>query len=44
MGRALKHTVLVVEDDQLQRELVSLIFEESDLDVIQHEWGSRRRS
>lgn len=35
MGRALKHTVLVVEDDQLQRELVSLIFEESDLDVIQ---------
>lgn len=35
MGRALKHTVLVVEDDQLQRELVSLIFEESDLNVIQ---------
>lgn len=35
MGRALKHTVLVVEDDQLQRELVSLIFEESDLVVIQ---------
>ena len=35
MGHALKHTVLVVEDDQLQRELVSLIFEESDLDVIQ---------
>lgn len=35
MGRALKHTVLVVEDDQLQRELVSLIFEESDMQVIQ---------
>lgn len=35
MGRALKHTVLVVEDDQLQRELVSLIFEESDMHVIQ---------
>ncbi|HEX7884284.1 MAG TPA: response regulator [Afipia sp.] len=35
MGRALKHTVLVVEDDQLQRELVSLIFEESDMNVIQ---------
>lgn len=35
MGRALKHTVLVVEDDQLQRELVSLIFEESEMNVIQ---------
>ncbi|MCF2523004.1 response regulator [Bradyrhizobium sp. G127] len=35
MGRAWKHTVLVVEDDQLQRELVSLIFEESDMHVIQ---------
>jgi DNA-binding NtrC family response regulator len=35
MGRAWKHTVLVVEDDQLQRELVSLIFEESDMNVIQ---------
>jgi DNA-binding NtrC family response regulator len=35
MGRARKHTVLVVEDDQLQRELVSLIFEESDWNVIQ---------
>lgn len=35
MGRALKQTVLVVEDDQLQRELVSLIFEESDMHVIQ---------
>ncbi|TKT73698.1 response regulator [Afipia massiliensis] len=35
MGRAFKHTVLVVEDDQLQRELVSLIFEESDMNVIQ---------
>lgn len=35
MGRAAKHTVLVVEDDQLQRELVSLIFEESDMNVIQ---------
>jgi len=34
MGRALKHTVLVVEDDQLQRELVSVIFEESDMHVI----------
>lgn len=34
MERALKHTVLVVEDDQLQRELVSLIFEESDMHVI----------
>lgn len=34
MGRAWKHTVLVVEDDQLQRELVSLIFEESDMNVI----------
>ena len=35
MGHALKQTVLVVEDDQIQRELVSLIFEESDMDVIQ---------
>lgn len=35
MGRALKHTVLVVEDDQLQRELVSLLFEESEMNVIQ---------
>lgn len=34
MGRALKQTVLVVEDDQLQRELVSVIFEESDMHVI----------
>lgn len=35
MGRAPKHTVLVVEDDRQQRELVSLIFEESDMNVIQ---------
>lgn len=35
MGHTVKHTVLVVEDDQLQRELVSLIFEESDMNVIQ---------
>ena len=35
MGRALKHTALVVEDDELQRELVSLIFEESEMNVIQ---------
>lgn len=35
MGRAFKHTVLVVEGDQLQRELLSLIFEESDMNVIQ---------
>lgn len=35
MAHAPKHTVLVVEDDQLQRELVSLIFEESDMHVIQ---------
>lgn len=35
MGHAPKQTVLVVEDDQLQRELVSLIFEESDMNVIQ---------
>jgi DNA-binding NtrC family response regulator len=34
MGRALKQTVLVVEDDQIQRELVSVIFEESDMHVI----------
>lgn len=34
MGRALKQTVLVVEDDQIQRELVSVIFEESDTHVI----------
>lgn len=34
MGRALKQTVLVVEDDELQRELVSVIFEESDMNVI----------
>ncbi len=37
MGRALKHTALVVEDDELQRELVSLIFEESEMNVIQCE-------
>ncbi|CAN5370054.1 hypothetical protein BH10PSE10_BH10PSE10_08250 [soil metagenome] len=35
MGRVWKPTVLVVENDQLQRELVSLIFEESDMHVIQ---------
>lgn len=35
MGRAGKHNVLVVEDDQLQRELVSLILEESGMNVIQ---------
>jgi len=35
MERAHKHTVLVVENDQLQRELISLIFEESDMHVIQ---------
>ncbi len=34
MGRALKQTVLIVEHDQLQRELVSVIFEESDMHVI----------
>lgn len=37
MARALKHTALVVEDDQLQRELISLIFEESEMNVIQCE-------
>lgn len=37
MGRALKHTALVVEDDELQREFVSLIFEESEMNVIQCE-------
>lgn len=37
MGRALQHTALVVEDDELQRELVSLIFEESEMNVIQCE-------
>ena len=35
MGRAWKHTVLVVEDDQLQREFVSVMLEESDMHVIQ---------
>lgn len=35
MRRTLKQTALVVEEDQLQRELVSLIFEESDMTVIQ---------
>ncbi|MBN9594440.1 MAG: response regulator [Afipia sp.] len=34
MGRALKQTVLIVEHDQIQRELVSVIFEESDMHVI----------
>lgn len=34
MRRAWKHTVLVVEDDELQLELVSVIFEESDMNVI----------
>lgn len=34
MGRQWKHTALVVQDDQLQRELVSVIFEESDMHVI----------
>lgn len=34
MEHAQKHTVLVVEDDQMQRELISLIFEESDMHVI----------
>jgi len=34
MGHALKQTVLVVEDDHVQRELVSVIFEESDMHVI----------
>ena len=34
MGHALRQTVLVVEGDQLQRELVTVIFEESDMHVI----------
>lgn len=34
MGHVLKQTVLVVEDDHVQRELVSVIFEESDMHVI----------
>lgn len=34
MGQALKQTVLVVEDDRVQGELVSVIFEESDMHVI----------
>lgn len=34
MGYASKQTVLVVEDDHVQRELVSVIFEESDMHVI----------
>ena len=34
MGRALKQTVLIVEHDQIQRELVSVIFEESNMHVI----------
>lgn len=34
MGHTLKQTVLVVENDHVQRELVSVIFEESDMHVI----------
>src|ERR1700752_428012 len=34
MGNDRRHTALVVEDDQLQRELVSVIFEESEMNVI----------
>ena len=34
MGRAWRHTALVVEDDQVEREFVSVIFEESDMNVI----------
>lgn len=37
MGRALKHTALVVENDELQRELICLIFQESEMNVIQCE-------
>lgn len=33
-GTCLKQTVLIVEHDQIQRELVSVIFEESDMHVI----------
>lgn len=37
MGQALKHTALVVENDELQRSLVSALLEESELTVIQCE-------
>lgn len=37
MGQAYKPTALVVEDDALQRSLVSVLLEESDMTVIQCE-------
>lgn len=35
MGQALKPTALVVEDDEFQRSLMSILLEESDMTVIQ---------
>ena len=37
MGRAFKPMALVVEDDVLQRELVTALLEESEMGVIQCE-------
>jgi DNA-binding NtrC family response regulator len=37
MGQAFKPIALVVEDDELQRSLVSALFEESDMRVIECE-------
>jgi DNA-binding NtrC family response regulator len=37
MGQAFKPIALVVEDDEMQRQLVSVLLEESEMDVIQCE-------
>jgi DNA-binding NtrC family response regulator len=37
MGQALKPIALVVEDDEIQRQLVSVLLEESEMHVIQCE-------
>ena len=37
MGQAFKPTALVVENDELQRSLITVLLEESEMDVIQCE-------
>ena len=39
MGQSYRATALIVEDDPMQREMISLLLEESDYDVIQCESG-----
>jgi two-component system, cell cycle response regulator CpdR len=42
MGEKIKATALVVEDDQIQRAMVAMLLEETDIQVIQCESAERR--